>query len=98
MRYEIIKSPEFEAEFNNLSPSLQRETNKQIEKLRRGIEGIRLKAELSEFYSVHFHKNQYRIIYTKEQQQLQLIMIYVGKRNQNKKDDVYKIVKKMLKK
>ena len=94
VKYEVIVSPKFKKEFYKLSKEIQKQARKKLKMLEtRPYCGTRLKHKLSDFYSIHFHKNQYRIIYTIEKKIVKVLALAIGKRTK----DFYKKVEIELK-
>ena len=93
MTYQVIVSPEFKKEFYNLDNYIQERVKKILKKLETNLCGKALQGDLRGFYSVHFEKNHYRLIYAKEDNILKVMAIHVGKRT----DDFYKKFKEELK-
>lgn len=78
--YEVIVSPEFKKEFYKLPSSIQERVRKILKKLGTRPTGSPLKWNLKGFYSVHFNKNHYRLIYVKEDRIIKIMALHVGKR------------------
>ena len=93
-KYQVIISPRFQKEFSKLTREIQGEAKKKLTMLEtRPYCGTRLKHKLSDFWSIHFHKNKYRIIYTIEEKKVKVLALAIGKRT----DDFYKKVEKEVK-
>ncbi len=93
--YEVKASPEFKEQLHTLEKHLQERVKKILIKLpTRNWRKDALKGDLKGFYSYHFEKNKYRIIYRVEDHIFKILAIHVGKRT----DDFYKELKKYLKK
>lgn len=92
-RYEVIVSPKFKKEFYKLPKEIQRMARKQLDKLEYNLVGDPLKYELVGFYSIHFFRNKYRVIYSKEDDILKVLAVHIGKRT----GDFYKKFKEELK-
>ena len=80
MTYQVIISPEFKKEFYKLEKYLQERIKKILKKLETRLSGEALQGDLRGFYSVHFERNHYRLIYVKEDNILKIMAIHVGKR------------------
>ena len=90
--HEIILSPKFEKEFYKLPKYIQHRVRNILDKLVYRLIGDPLKGDLKGFYSVHFEKNKYRLIYYKEDNILQVLVVYIGKRTNRFYDDFRKIL------
>ena len=66
IEYKVIISPYFKREFYKLPKEIQEIARKDLYKLQYKLIGEPLKYELKGFYSIHFFRNKYRIIYSKE--------------------------------
>ena len=83
-RYTVVLSLEFKKEFYKLSKQIQKIAKAQLKKLETNPKkGIRLKHELFEFYSLHFFRNKYRIIYTIEEDVVRVLAVHIGKRTKD---------------
>ncbi len=78
--YEVIVSPDFKKEFYKPPSPIQKRVRKILEKLKTRPTGSPLKWSLKGFYSVHFNKNHYRLIYVKEEKIIKIMALHVGKR------------------
>ncbi len=66
-KYEVIVSVEFQKEFKKIHKDIQEIARKKLKELETNPQkGCPLKYDLAGFYSLHFHRNKYRIIYTIE--------------------------------
>jgi len=92
-QYEVIVSPKFKKEFEKLPKDIQKIAKKKLETLQNMLIGVPLKYDLVGFYSIHFFRNKYRIIYTKEDDILKILAVHVGKRT----GDFYKKFSEELK-
>ena len=72
---------------------LQERVRKILEQLKSQLKGESLVGDLKGFYSVHFERNHYRLIYAKEDTILKILAVHVGKRT----NDFYKNFKEELK-
>ncbi len=91
--YEVEASPEFKEQLSTLQKNLQERVKKILKKLpNRNWKKDALKGDLKGFYSYHFERNKYRIIYRVENHLFKILAIHVGRRN----DDFYKTLKKYL--
>ena len=76
IKYEVIISPKFLKEFGRLPREIREEAKKKLKMLEtRPYCGTRLRHKLSDFWSIHFHKNKYRIIYTIEEKIVKVLII-----------------------
>ena len=78
--YEVVVSPEFKKEFHRLPSPIQERVRKILKKLEIRPTGSPLKWNLKGFYSVHFNKNHYRLIYVKEDKIIKIMALHIGKR------------------
>jgi len=78
--YEVLVSPEFKKEFYKLPNTIQMRVRKILKKLETRPSGSPLKWNLKGFYSVHFNRNHYRLIYVKEDKVIKIMALHVGKR------------------
>jgi len=93
VKYTVITSKKFEKNFKKLPPDIQRLAKKELEKLETNPKrGEPLKYDLIGFYSLHFHRNKYRIIYTIKDNTVEILALSIGKRD----DNFYKNLKKEL--
>lgn len=92
-KYDVIVAPEFKKEFNRFPKHIQERIRKILEKMKIRPSGKALKGDLVGFYSIHFERNKYRLIYTKEDNILKILAVHVGKRT----NDFYKKFKSELK-
>ena len=76
--YEVILSPLFEKEFRKLENAIQQRVRKILDKLKYNLIGEALKGDLKGFYSVHFENNKYRLIYYKENNRIEVLVVHVG--------------------
>lgn len=94
VNYDVEVSPEFLEHLKKLQRNLQERVKKILRQLpSRNWKKDALKGDLNGFYSHHFEKNRYRIIYRVEEHIFKILAIYVGKRD----DDFYKTLKEYLK-
>lgn len=94
IKYTVIVSPKFKREFRKLPKEIKEEAKKKLKMLEtRPYCGTRLKHKLSDFYSIHFHKNKYRIIYIIEDKIVKILVLAIGKRTK----DFYKKFERELK-
>lgn len=94
VRYKVEASPEFKEQLYSLQKNLQERVKKILKKLPdRNWRKDALKGDLKGFYSYHFEKNKYRIIYRVEDYIFKILAIHIGK----KTDNFYKTLKKYLK-
>jgi addiction module RelE/StbE family toxin len=91
--YTVEVSPEFQKEFDKLERYLQERVRKILKKLETNHCGDPLKGDLKGFYSVHFENNHYRLVYNKEDNTINVMVIHVGKRT----NDFYKNIKEFIK-
>lgn len=80
IKYKVVVSLEFKKEFYKLPNNLQERVKKILKKLETRLFGDTLQGDLRGFYSVHFERNKYRLIYVKEDNILKLLAVHVGKR------------------
>jgi mRNA interferase RelE/StbE len=93
-KYEVLVSLEFERELKKLSRDMQEIAKKKLKELETNPrKGDPLKYDLMGFYSLHFHRNKYRIIYTIEENIVKVLALAIGKRT----DDFYKHLEEELK-
>lgn len=85
--FEVIVSPEFQKEFYKLEKHLQERVRKILKKLEDYHCGEKLVGDLKGFYSVHFERNHYRLIYAKEDGMIKILAVHVGKRTNNFYED-----------
>jgi len=78
--YKVIISSGFRKSFYKLPKPIQERVRKILENLKIYLSGEPLKGDLKNFYSVHFERNKYRLIYYKEDNVLQVLVLHVGKR------------------
>jgi len=83
MRYKVIVSQEFKKGFYKLPKKVQEIAKKKLKQLETRLIGDPLKHDLTGFYSIHFFKNQYRIIYFKKGNILEVLVVQIGKRKGN---------------
>ncbi len=94
VNYDVEVSPEFQVHLRKLQKNLQERIKKILGQLpSRNWKKDALTGDLQGFYSHHFEKNRYRIIYRVEDHIFKILAIYVGKRN----DNFYKTLKEYLK-
>ncbi len=91
--YEVIISSEFSKQFYHLPKKIQDRARKILSELEKRLKGYKLKGDLLGFYSVHFERNKYRLIYYKEENTIKILAVQVGLRKKN----FYKDFKKYLK-
>ena len=96
--YEVIVSKEFNKSFKKLQKKLQERVRKILKKLEKHLIGIPLKGDLQGFYSVHFERNKYRLIYFKEKDIIQVLVVHVGKRTTNFYEEFKKELRKAIRK
>ncbi len=82
MTYNLIISASFKKSYAKLPKNIQLRIDSIILKLKNKLLGAELKGKLKDFYSIHFEGNQYRLIYKKEKSEIQLLILYVGKRKE----------------
>jgi len=92
MSYKIIISKNFEKRFNKLSDYLKERVKKILIDLENNLLGSSLKGDLSGFYSIHFERNKYRIIYFLNDVHIEIVAVHVGKRT----DSFYTELKKKI--
>ena len=78
--YKVILSQNFTKEFYKLEKNIQERVRKILKILEVRLLGEPLKGDLKGFYSVHFERNKYRLIYHKEDEKIEVLVLYVGKR------------------
>lgn len=92
--YTVEVSPEFKECLYKLPNVIQERVKKILNDLPyRNFKKDALKGDLKGFYSHHFERNRYRIIYRIENNIFKILVIWVGKRD----DNFYKDLKKYLK-
>jgi len=92
--YTVEVSPEFKEQLYKLPNVIQERVKKILNDLpNRNFKRDSLSGDLKGFYSHHFERNKYRIIYRVEDKILKILAIWVGKRD----DNFYKDLKKYLK-
>jgi addiction module RelE/StbE family toxin len=91
--YEVVLTSAFKKAFRGLEKRLQKRVRKILEILKTRLIGEALKGDLKGFYSVHFERNKYRLIYQKEDDCIEVLAVHVGKRT----DKFYNEFKKGLK-
>ena len=80
--YKVVYSELFEKELCSLEKSIQERVRKILIILETRLIGIPLKGDLKGFYSVHFERNRYRLIYTVSKTAIQVLVVHVGKRTE----------------
>ena len=95
--YEVIISLEFKKSFKKLEKKIQDRVRKILEKLQTNLIGEALKGDLQNFYSVHFERNKYRLIYFKQDHRIEILAVHVGKRTNRFYDDFKKELKRSSK-
>jgi mRNA-degrading endonuclease RelE of RelBE toxin-antitoxin system len=92
-KYTVLVSFEFERELKKLSKDMQEMAKKRLKELEiNPWKGIPLKYGLAGFFSLHFHRNKYRVIYSIEERVVKVLVLAIGKRT----DDFYKKFEKGL--
>ena len=79
--YSIIISKTFKKKFDKLPNQIQNRARKLLKKLEVELIGESLVGDLKGLYSIHFEKNKYRIIYSKQDNNVQILLLDIGKRN-----------------
>jgi len=92
--HKVVLSDSFTKSFYKLEKTIQERVRKILEKLEVVLIGEPLKGDLKGFYSVHFEKNKYRLIYYKEQNNIEVLVLHVGRRT----DRFYEDFKKQMNK
>ena len=83
--------------FSGLDKGIRIIAQKELEKLpERNFKKEALRGDLAGFCCHHFYRNQYRIIYKKNDDKLIIFLIWIEKRKDGSKD-TYKVFKKWLK-
>lgn len=85
-------------DFEALDGDVQRQANKQFEKLKRSPElgedlGHKMGVDLTGYRALHFYKNQYRIVYKILEDQKEVEIWGIGKRESGK---VYKTISERI--
>ena len=88
--YKVIISKTFKKKFDKLPQNVKDRAKKLIEQLQFKLLGEALMGDLKGFYSIHFEKNKYRIIYTKNKDSIEIILVHIGKRNNSFYDNFRK--------
>lgn len=96
--YELVLSLNFKKAYNKLPKTIQERLKKILKKLRTKLFGNALKGDLKGFYSIHFENNKYRLIYYKENNTIQVLLVHVGKRTERFYKDFKKELHKSMKK
>ena len=95
--HEVEFTPIFEDMFGKLDKGIRIKAKKELEKLpERNFKREALSGDLAGFYSHHFYKNNYRIIYKKDDKKFIIYAIWIEKRKMGS-NDTYKMFKKWLK-
>lgn len=94
MKYKVLLALEFKKEFYKLPREIQEIARKKLQILETRLIGIPLKYDLAGFYSIHFYKNKYRIIYAVENKIVQVLVVHIGKRTDNFYDKLSDVVRK----
>ena len=81
--YKVIISPVCKEEFDALEKKLQDRVRKILEKLRTRLCGEKLQGALKDFWSVHFERNKYRLIYKKDKGVIEILILSIGKKTDN---------------
>ncbi|MBI3660650.1 type II toxin-antitoxin system RelE/ParE family toxin [Candidatus Acetothermia bacterium] len=92
--YNLILIPPAREDFDGLTKTLRQQAVKQFEKLKRYPEagttcGNQQGLNLAGFYSLHFHKNTYRIVYEIIKDEKKVKVWGIGKRDRS---EIYKMV------
>ena len=96
VEYDVEISPLFKEELENLDNGIRKMAKKALLSLpNRNHKNHSLKHELVGFYSHHFYKNKYRIIYTIEDHILKILAISIGKRDDKFYDKIKECVEEM---
>ncbi|MFQ5796312.1 MAG: type II toxin-antitoxin system RelE/ParE family toxin [Candidatus Bipolaricaulia bacterium] len=85
-------------DFDDLDGGTQKQANKQFEKLKRNPElgdelGHKMGVNLTGYRSLHFYKNQYRIVYRILEEQKKVVVWGIGVREAGK---VYQMVSERI--
>lgn len=93
--YDVEITLKFEEMFDELDKSMRIITKKELENLpKRNFKREALKGDLAGFYSHHFYKNQYRIIYKIDNKKLIIYAVWVEKKHDQKYGDFKKWLKR----
>ncbi len=90
MRYNLVISKTFKKKFDKLPPKIKDRAKKLLEKLQLELIGEPLIGDLKGLCSIHFEKNKYRILYTKNKNSIDVILVHIGKRNNSFYDNFRK--------
>ena len=80
MGHVISYSDDFWKHIYKLPKSIQHIARKKLNQLKIIPIGEALSDNLKGYYSIHFHRNKYRIVYFKEKDKLQIMLVDIGKR------------------
>jgi len=78
--YEVIISKTFKKKYDKLPQKIKEIAKKILIKLQYELLGEQLKGDLKGIYSIHFDRNHYRILYTKDKNSIKIILLHIGKR------------------
>jgi len=95
--HKVVLSQGFKKKFEKPDKKIQERVRKILDELQNRLFGEALSGDLKEFYSIHFENNKYRLIYHKEDQNIQVLAVHVGKRSDNFYKDFKKELKRMFK-
>lgn len=89
---EVIISPEFKKDFDNLEAGLQDKVRKILRSIEYnekidGVFHIPLRGDLIGFTSVHFNNNSYRLIYRTMKNKYKVLALTIGPRSDD--GDIY---------
>jgi addiction module RelE/StbE family toxin len=79
--YKVVISKTFKKKFDKLPTNIRERAKKLILQLETELIGEALLGDLKGLYSIHFERNKYRIIYTKNKNSIEIILLHIGKRN-----------------
>ena len=98
MRYEVLLIKAAQDDYNGLDGTIKKQAKAQLLKLTVSPElgqplGKKMGLDLTDYRSLHFYKNKYRIVYKVDEEKRRLIVAGIGRRE---KAEIYEAATRRL--